>query len=1377
MIKRHIRLYDVNVYDDSKLKQFTIQLFGLDRFGKSYSLIIFDYKPFFYVGVPISWTRDTALEFGQEIRSISGVGENLSSVDLERHRKLIGYDESSNHNFVRLSFRNIGAFQRVKRLWFESSESDVLNTRRVSENIKCLGFPFRGESTFLYEAHIPPLLRMYHILNISPSGWICVPEERVFPQRKGSKTSCDYEGTISYTSIEADNTKEDRVPYKVCSFDIEANSSHGDFPLPIKSFRKLASEIIQHAIDTETTITTDVLTEAITSAIYDDISSNRHISPVYLKEKAKNDGLNIYKMVERILENKVSKILTLAHKREKDKQMLINDYFVKSSDKKAMDKIDAGLECEHADVDDGEDYKSEEESNCAESNNGEDCEKDEGEGVGIKTEDQLSIHSRMRRGVYNTRQPEYRYTLFDFLNFGEKQISQYYKKGSKKSWKDDKISVLDEAIMSIFPCGVKGDEITFIGSVFFHYGESDSYLNHCIVLDTCSSVSDATIECYSTEAEVLKAWKKLILKEDPDIILGYNIFGFDYEFMFRRAMELEISYDFLTTLSKNRGESCYTQNRDGVVSISEQKIVLASGEHNLSYIKMAGRVQVDLFNLIRREYNLPSYKLDYVAGHFIGDSVLGIDVCGDITIVRSKNLMGLYNEAYVCFEITEHSSEMYKNSEKFMVHNVSSVDGMFELHNVNVLELQGKNVRWGLAKDDVTPQDIFRLTRKGPDERALVAKYCIQDCRLPMHIFNKIDAMTSFIEMAKLCSVPISFIVLRGQGIKLTSYLAKKCRDMNTLIPTISKSFGNEAYEGAIVLEPKCDLYLDIPISCVDYGSLYPSSMISENISHDTKASTKEYNLEGELISYKGKDIDEMLISKSVPYRDITYDTYKWISNPNGGKAKKHMVGKKTCRYVQPDSKTGNGIGIIPAILKELLAARKATRKQIQQQTDPFMKNVLDKRQLSIKVTANSIYGQCGAKTSTFYDMDVAASTTAIGRELLIFARDQIEKKYAKGYEVMTEKYGMVKTDAKCVYGDTDSAFMSFGLMEMDGKTKIVGRKALEISIALGEEAGEFITRQLKSPHVLEYEKTFLPFCLLSKKRYVGMLYETDPDKCERKSMGIVLKRRDNAPIVKDVYGGIIDILMKTQNITEATRFLNSKIEDIIAGRCPMQKLIITKSLRSQYANPKQIAHKVLADRIAERDPGNAPSAGDRIAYVHVHVPTRSKVAEKALLTGDKIELPEMVITEKLQIDYSYYLTNQIMKPVQQVFALVLEMLPGFYRYEQDYNNAINKLYDNCFDGDEFYQKRADVRSKIVKKILFDSYLTRANNAKSGQIEIGSCFKLNSTKIDSKENAEKLDVELNVSKLNSSKDKVKAVEKGPLTRSSTSQSKITNFFK
>ena len=82
------------------------------------------------------------------------------------------------------------------------------------------------------------------------------------------------------------------------------------------------------------------------------------------------------------------------------------------------------------------------------------------------------------------------------------------------------------------------------------------------------------------------------------------------------------------------------------------------------------------------------------------------------------------------------------------------------------------------------------------------------------------------------------------------------------------------------------------------------------------------------------------------------------------------------------------------------------------------------------------------------------------------------------------------------------------------------------------------------------------------------MLYETDVNKCKSKSMGIVLKRRDNAPIVKDIYGGIIDILMKDKNIQKSLDFLDDSLSNILDGNVLFDKFLITKSLRSGYKNP-----------------------------------------------------------------------------------------------------------------------------------------------------------------------------------------------------------------
>jgi DNA polymerase delta subunit 1 len=712
--------------------------------------------------------------------------------------------------------------------------------------------------------------------------------------------------------------------------------------------------------------------------------------------------------------------------------------------------------------------------------------------------------------------------------------------------------------------------------------------------------------------------------------------------------------------------------------------------------------------------------LDYCAGYFIGDGVKKLEhLQSGNTKIYSSNLMGLENGNYINFEESSHSTDTYKDGAKFKVLNVDLSEKTFEIEGHETPDMK-RSVRWGLAKDDVTPQDIFRMTNEGPNERAIIAKYCIQDCNLVHHLMNKIDVMTGYIEMAKICSVPISFLVLRGQSIKLTSFIAKKCREKRTLMPVIERSFGNESYEGAICLPPKCNLYLDNPVACLDYSSLYPSSMISENLSQDSKVWTKEFDLAGQLVRETGvKDISGNYIYDNLPgyeYVDVTYDTYKWVKNQRG-RAIKTLNGTKICRFAQPK----DGIkAIMPTVLEELLAARKATRKLAEATEDPFMANILDKRQLGYKVTANSLYGQCGAKTSTFYDVDIAASTTATGRKLLTYGKRVVEEVYGDA-KVESKKFGFVNTKAEYIYGDTDSVFFTFNLTTPDG-IPIRGKDALEITIEFAKEVGHLATKFLKQPHAWVYEKTLMPFCLLSKKRYIGMLYEDKPEKPKRKSMGIVLKRRDNAPIVKDIYGGVIDILMKEQNVETAIKFLKSSLQNLVDEKVPMDKLIITKSLRSGYKNPAQIAHKVLADRMGKRDPGNKPSVGDRIPFVYIQNP------DKKALQGDRIEHPDYILANKIKPNYAFYITNQIMKPIQQVFALVLENIPSYKRQvpalKRNIDGWIDKLKDDSTCSEEKLKKKiSDIRNKEVKKILFDEYLMKIDNANQKNQSIMNFFK------------------------------------------------------
>ena len=95
----------------------------------------------------------------------------------------------------------------------------------------------------MYEAKLPPLLRYFHIRNISPSGWVEF-ERGKFTVVKRKKTNCDFEFSVDWKYIVPLPEKETAVPLKICSFDIEASSSHGDFPVAIKTYKKLAGDIV-----------------------------------------------------------------------------------------------------------------------------------------------------------------------------------------------------------------------------------------------------------------------------------------------------------------------------------------------------------------------------------------------------------------------------------------------------------------------------------------------------------------------------------------------------------------------------------------------------------------------------------------------------------------------------------------------------------------------------------------------------------------------------------------------------------------------------------------------------------------------------------------------------------------------------------------------------------------------------------------------------------------------------------------------------------------------------------------------------------------------------------------------------------------------------
>jgi DNA polymerase elongation subunit (family B) len=723
----------------------------------------------------------------------------------------------------------------------------------------------------------------------------------------------------------------------------------------------------------------------------------------------------------------------------------------------------------------------------------------------------------------------------------------------------------------------------------------------------------------------------------------------------------------------------------GQVTKLEEKFLssAAMGDNYLYMWTTTGRLQIDLLHYIRRNNTLGSYKLDSVCQYFLSGKLSSVDTSvpgqwflktkqtGDAAIGRSVVLLDETGEALV---------------DKMKIIKVEPGKGLYvEVPDEDEKEGIAEAVKWAIVKDDVSPAEIFKFHRGSAVDRAKVAAYCIQDCDLVYELYKKLDVFNNAMSMANVCSVPVNYIFTRGQGIKIESLIFRCCAEVGQLIEVLpAAAYGKNAvaeqqdsYEGAIVLDPAAGFYgTDTPVGVCDFASLYPSTIISENISHDMLVWTKDFALDGRFLGFRhGCDEDEGLAPPGTRFTDIEFDIWR----PAADDARKHPVklraGTRICRYAQPP---GDVKGSLPNIVAKLLAARKAKREELKRTADPFKKALLDAEQNAYKITANSLYGQLGSGTFKIRLQHLAASVTAYGRKQILFAKEVIERCYGSSA-------ADPRCDAKIVYGDTDSIFVNFNPRNPETGARLTGREARVATIELTEEAGKFITGALKAPHDFEYDKVFSPFLIFSKKRYVGNKYEESPDEFKETSMGIVLKRRDNAPLLKIIYSAALNRLLNHGDVAGAVDCVKRGVGELVAGRTKLSQLTITKSLRSEYLTPTPPAHKVLADRMAARDPGNAPASGERLGYVYIQAPV-GQLASK--LQGDRVETPAWIVAHGLQADARHYIEHQLMVPLGELFGVVVEQMPGFTR------PPAGGWSDDA-------DKRADQRATVAQDLLF----------------------------------------------------------------------------
>ncbi len=736
------------------------------------------------------------------------------------------------------------------------------------------------------------------------------------------------------------------------------------------------------------------------------------------------------------------------------------------------------------------------------------------------------------------------------------------------------------------------DIITQIGTSLYKFSTKES-LKHVVTIKSpidndCDPVEGVIIEKYDTEKELIIGWVKFIKNVDPDILIQYNGYDFDWKYLCARAKVLGIEYA-LENLSRIESKPAYLHE--------DQLNTSAYGDNTMKYLKMYGVTQFDLMFIIKKEHKLESYKLNAVAEHFTGDK-----------------------------------------------------------------------------KDDLSPADLFNYNTSTKDKLALVVKYCAQDTWLLIELMLKLRIVTNVIGMANITMVPMQYIELRGQQIRVHTQIAHETKQEGYLIPTVDykpkdTEDDEEKFTGATVLEATPGAHFE-PIAGLDFASLYPSIMIAHNYDYATIVEDEEFdNLEG------------------VEYFDMNWEEDD--IDTDGNPIKRPV----SVRFVQ------NRTGIMPKILERLWKERKAIRKQMKTLSpDDPLYAVLNGVQLAIKVSMNSIYGFTGARYGRLPNKKIAAAVTACGREMIAHSKKCAEEWY----------------NCEVVYGDTDSIYVKF-------KSNLKGQDHMNYVFKVAPECADRISATFKKPIELEFEKVMYPFILYSKKRYASLFW-TNPLKYDYIDFkGIQVVRRDNCIFVRENSKQIFEYIFLNDKVLNynfdsvdeliqtSQEFARDKIRKLVNAEVPMKELMLSKSLRAGYAFdrkvicdgctktyyelnvigkkemditvlhklinktkthveefmetehvcpsckksntfskcPANIPHVALARKREQRDKMDRVASGDRVPYLFVTYNSSKQF--------EKVEDPAYVIKNAIPIDYIYYFEHQFKSAIETIFEPMME--------------------------------------------------------------------------------------------------------------------------
>lgn len=997
--------------DKYKPREFIIRAYGRLSNSKTVTINITGFKPFFFLKIPEDWDDLQVRRLISKIRNGVKFKPGLYSWEIVYSKPFTHFTGDEKYKYLKLVFYNYGDFNKYKNFLVDKVYDGGENRIRNPPQFNISGVNW---SAITFESNMPPMIRFYHLRNIYVTGWSEIRNYRKIPTLQ-MKTMSNYELECDWRNIfkpghDVENRKFPAT--KIVAFDIEASSSHGDFPVAKKNYHKLANDVIRSYKQIikfsgdESKRHIQTWLELAFTKFY----NNNQISPLPIDEKVKHHIWTPLNTID-IDSNDVNVLPSAFQFADvaSDIYNIFKEYLEEVGknygDKDIIEKYGLVSKCQRT--------------------------------IGIFTSkfnielppNALDLYSREiifeTIDLYRNNDPEYLESPIDnitFLlklgfcpNYRRGNINRIYLKNPQCSLdfkilrdlspivrnlcrnayrqpKQDEHIVMLRKIFDRYLPTPAPDQVIQIGSTFKLDGETDCYLKHIICLKSCSPINNnelvkhehkniqfpkgelvlelgkrninidikdlvdhetyekynrklnniryesqlqsdkakVVVESYETETEVLLAWTKIIQSENPDMLTGYNLTGFDFKFMYERADDLGILDEFLQ-LGRKKGkiEALNIKGKGNIQRGKQKDDDSDDSSSNKSdgeaYITMEGRCVVDLFKIMKGQYNLDSYKLDAVCKKF------------------------LY-----------------------------------------------------MGKNDLPPRQIFIKQRGNAVDRRDIAEYCLVDCILCNRLMDRLQVFMANFGMSRVCHVPLSFLFTRGQGVKVQSIIGKVCLESGYLIEDRhDKIRSTEKYEGAIVLDPDPEIYLskrvqrelsdgsnvtdeiDEPVSVSDFNSLYPSSMISENLSHDSF-------VDPDTSFYKAFE------NEGVPgysYVDVVYDLYE-VKSLTGKKKdlKKHKIDEKVCRYAQP---LDGSKSIVPRTLQQLLKARKDTRKlQKNYPKGSFEWNIYECLQLAYKITANSIYGQIGNKVGPIYKVEIASCTTAVGRNLITGSRDFVEKIY-----------------------------------------------------------------------------------------------------------------------------------------------------------------------------------------------------------------------------------------------------------------------------------------------------------------------------------------------------------------------------------------------